>query len=387
MRRVGTPHKLFTIYYHIVCAVTWLSDAIIDWNMMSTKNVCCAENRFKIFVWHFCQPCCVVETCNNTTYLSKDLILVLTIVIICNCWSSKNQVDGQTKIERVFVESAVVIFVIFPASALCTLWGEAGETSSQVGAYFGCGFTTLSFRWKKHLMQVTTLLQSSSVLLRLLWVAFLHPGLLCIETHFRVLSVGGAPLLCSVLSAWLVAAYCERQWVGETSGGGAGQVSSPANAAASYLRRCSPASPPCSPGCIIQNPLGDFRLLWRGHGAAPQVGTLADWQADWGPADHRRDNAGKTGLTAWSKLVSEYECFGLQMRLLPNSICVQYHCVLQQTKRRSCVLKKAQHWSTNISGSGWPPGGRSDRNDEIWETSPSFTNLFYSIVVAQVFCL
>ena len=104
---------LFIIYYHIVCAVTWLSDAIIDWNMMSTKNVCCAENRFKIFVWHFCQPCCVVEICNNTTYLSKDSILVLTIVIICNCWSSKNQVDGQTKIERVFVESAVVIFVIF----------------------------------------------------------------------------------------------------------------------------------------------------------------------------------------------------------------------------------------------------------------------------------
>ena len=103
--------------------------------------------------------------------------------------------------------------------------------------------------------------------------------------------------------------------------------------------------------------LGISAFCGRGHGAAPQVGTLADWQADWGPADHRRDNAGKTGLTAWSKLVSEYECFGLQMRLLPNSICVQYHCVLQQTKRRSCVLKKAQHWSTNISGSGWPPGG------------------------------
>ena len=152
MRRVGPPHKSFIIYYHISETRLGLCRYLVIWFnhwLKHDKNVCCAENNFKIFVLAFLSTMLCCWDLQQHNKLFKDSILVLSIVIICNCWSSKNHADGQTKIERVFVESAVVIFVIFPASALCTLWGEAGETSSQVGAYFGCGFTTLSFRWKK----------------------------------------------------------------------------------------------------------------------------------------------------------------------------------------------------------------------------------------------
>ena len=41
--------------------------------------------------------------------------------------------------------------------------------------------------WKKHLARVTTLFSSPRLLVRLLQVAPFHPGVFCIETHFRVL--------------------------------------------------------------------------------------------------------------------------------------------------------------------------------------------------------
>jgi len=123
------------------------------------------------------------------------------------------------------------------------------------------------------LAQVTALFADPRLVVGPLQVAPFHPGVFCIETHFRVLLalVAPAPLVSSVLSAWLVAPYCERQWVewGETAGGTQVSLVLLSTTHSHHQPHLIYAGPPhsCSPRCIIQNPLsGDFRLLGRRDG-------------------------------------------------------------------------------------------------------------------------
>merc|ERR1719220_2345265 len=89
------------------------------------------------------------------------------------------------------------------------------------------------------LVQVTALLPSPGIVLRLPQVAPFHPRLFCIETHFPVLSVVGAPALLrssarSCQPGWWRPTVKGSGWTGGT------QVSLvPLPPAASYLRRSS----------------------------------------------------------------------------------------------------------------------------------------------------
>ena len=220
----------------------------------------------------------------------------------------------------------VIWRVFFAGSALCTREG-GWEQHQQAGAYFGCGFGSLSSSWKiwkRHLVQVTALLPSPGIVLRLPQVAPFHPRLFCIETHFPVF------LLLLLRSC---ARSCQPGWWRPTVKGsgwsGGTQVSLvPLPPAASYLRRSSStaASLRCSPGCITQNPLSGFPPSVERF--SPQVGTLADWHADLVAGHLLLDNAEgdrtdrvKTGGSL-STNVSNYKCVFYQTTSAFNATAV-----------------------------------------------------------------
>ena len=161
---------------------------------------------------------------------------------------------------------------------MCTREGGGCETSSssRLERILGVVPQLLVWQmWKRHLVQVTALLPSPRLVLRLPQVAPFHPRLFCIETHFPVF------LLLLLRSC---ARSCQPGWWRPTVKGsgwsGGTQVSLvPVECHQSHLiyagrpqqRRC--VAPPllvASPRTLSR----DFRLLRRSD--TFQVGTLAD---------------------------------------------------------------------------------------------------------------
>ena len=224
----------------------------------------------------------------------------------------------------------------------------AGETSHcQAGAYFGCGSTLA-----KQLSDLEKapgagdnsflfpLVARSSASSRSLpsW------GVLHWDTFSC--SVGApAPLLSSVLSAWLVAAYCERQWLewGETSGGGGTQVSSPA-ATSSRILFTQVLPVPTSVATLLPSLHHPEPSLWGFPPSGEEGRSSYPAGRDFGrltrrlASGHLLDNAeedrtdrAKTGVWVRMFRITNASFTKLQhLRSMPN-------CLLQQTNRRSCV--------------------------------------------------